>query len=276
MRTTVLLGAIVGTIVVGSGAVWGRKGLLMGFGIGVTVAAGLWCLSARLVLRAACAHVVTEGDSALHAELGRLSQRVGIPPPRLYLVPIPQPNVCAVGRSSRHATIVVTEGLISLLEPAEVHAVLAHELGHVCRRDILATSIAGAMASYILVLVELMKPSVGAERRHQNVSPGIVMASVLSLTGRLLRFAISDDRESAADRFGAGLTGDPETLAVALNRMDGYAQVVPMEMTLAQSSAWTVNPLGGRLTSAWIFSSHSPPTDRLHPPLTSNRKRAAT
>jgi heat shock protein HtpX len=273
-RSAVVLGAVGGTTVACSGILWGQKGVLLSLSLGVTVMAGLWCLSARLVIRSTGAQpVAAHSSTALPTVLGQLSRKAGIPSPQLYVVPIPQPNAFAVGRSSRHAAIVVTEGLVSLLEPAEVRAVLAHELAHICRRDTLGTSIAGSMASGVYILAEL---SLVHDRRGREDPPGMIVAFLLSLTAQVLRFTVSNGRESAADRVGSELTGDPETLASALKRMDRYAQVVPMDMALAQVSAWTVNPLGDRSPTTWIFSVRSPASDRFGPSGPRVERRAAT
>jgi heat shock protein HtpX len=278
VRSAVFLGVIGGTIVAVSGILWGQKGVLLSFGLGMAVTIGLWCLSGRLVIRATGAEpVATHGASDIQSELRQLSRRAGIATPRLYVVPVPQPNAFAVGRSSRHASIVVTEGLVSLLEPAEVRAVLAHEVAHVCRRDTLGVSIAGSMVSGVYVVAGMRKqPRRTIERRGREDHSGTIVAAILSLTAHLLRFTVSIAREGEADRVGSTLTGDPETLALALKRMDDYAHVVPMDLALAQVSAWTVNPFGDRAPHTWIFSGQAPHAHRIVPLGPPSDERAAT
>jgi heat shock protein HtpX len=261
VRYVVLIGAVSVSIVACGGLLGGRTGAVLGIDLGVIVAGGSWWFSDRLVIRACGAQLShTPTTSAMLVELSR---RAAMSPPRLYVAPNPQPNAFAIGRTPSRASIVVNEGLLSLLEPAEVRAVLAHELAHIRRRDTLVTSMAGATASGVLGAVALLRRSRPPGTARNEEGPGIVLTSSMRALARLLRFALPSDRESGADRGGSDLTGDPEALARALTRMEGYAHVVPMEAILAQLSAWVVNPLGDRADTAWLFSTDSPVAKRI-------------
>ena len=143
---------------------------------------GLWCPTPR-----GTGHL---GD-------GRRALRSGgDTSPRCYVAPNPQPNAFAVGRTPRHAAIVVTEGLLSLLEPPEIRAVIAHELIHIRRRDTLATSMAGATTSRMVAGAERVQRACPRRKGVTKEDPGVVMTSATNLAARLLRFALSSDRET--------------------------------------------------------------------------------
>ena len=261
VRNVVLLGAVGVWIVACGGLLGGRIGVLVGFGLGAMVVGGSWWFSDRLVIRACGAQLLDA--HATSAMLAELSGRAAIPPPRLFVAPSAQPNAFAIGRTPRHAAIVVTEGLLSLLEPTEVRAVLAHELTHIRRRDTVVTSMAGATARWVFGAAELLTRSSSRRRMSRKEGPGVVVTSGTRVAARLLQVALSSDRESGADRGGSDLTGDPEALVRALTRIDGYARVVPMEVSLAHVSAWVVNPLGDRGDSAWLFPTAPPVANRI-------------
>ena len=261
VRYVVLIGAVGGSIAICGGLLGGRIGAVLGMGLGVMVAGGSWWFSDRLVIRACGAQF--SHAPATTAMLAELSRRAAIPPPQLYLAPSPQPNAFAIGRTPSRAAIVVTEGLLSLLEPTEIRAVLAHELTHVRRRDTLVTSMAGATVSGVLGAAALLKRSGPLGTGGNEEGPGVVVTWGARVVARLFRFALPTDRESSADRGGSDLTGDPEALARALTRIEGYAQVVPMEAILAQLSAWVVNPLGDRAVTPWLFSTDPPVAKRI-------------
>jgi heat shock protein HtpX len=261
VRIVVLLGAV-GISIIGCGALLGGSlGILFGFVLAAVVVGGSWWFSEELVIRACDARPLR--GQAVSAIVAELSSRVAIPPPRCYVAPIPQPNAFAVGRTPTHATIVVTEGLLCLLEPREIRAVLAQELIHICRCDTLATSLVGATVSRVVDLAEKVRRGCRRRKRCAHEGPGVVVAWGTRLATRVIRLAFSSDRESEADRDGSALTQNPEAMAQALKRMQRYADVVPMEMALAHVSAWLVNPLGGRQDSAWLFSTDSPVADRV-------------
>lgn len=263
-RSAAVVGAIAGSIIACGEVLGGHLGILLGLGVGVVAVVGMWWFSDRIVIRSAGAQSM-DGHAAsdLNRMLRELAQRATIPVPRLYVAPNSQPNAFAIGRTQRHAAIVVTEGLLSLLEPTEIRAVLAHELIHISRRDTVVTSMAGATARGIFLVTELPKHYQRRRGSACQEDPGIVVASLTSVAAGLLRFALSGSRESAADRGASDLTGDPEALARALTRIHGYVQVVPMEMTLAYASPWVVNPLRNGVEASWLFSTHPTVADRI-------------
>ena len=244
VRNVVVLVIIGGSIAAGGGLLGGQIGFLVGLGLGATVASGSWWLSDRVVLRASRSRLIdgtpTDGVRSMLADL---SLRAGIPAPSCYVMQNAQPNAFAVGRNSRRAAIVVTEGLLSLLEPAEIRAVLAREVVQIRRNDTVMTSMTGAALSVAFATIEVAG-RLAPTRRHGTRDDSEFAPS----QGRLMaiypfRHVQKSRREVEADRGGSDLAGNPEALARALSRIGRYAQVVPMERRLAYLSNWVVNPL---------------------------------
>ena len=264
VRSIVVLVVIAGSFAACGGLLSGQVGLLVGVGLGVTVVGGSWWFSDRAVIRASGARLIggypTDG---LHTMLTDLSLRAGIPTPRCYLIQSPQPNAFSIGRSPRRAAIVVTEGLLSLLQPAEVRAILAHELIHIRRRDTVTTALVGAALSGVFAVIEVAGRVSPIRRHGDQEGLGLVPASGTLVMMCPLWRVQRNCRERDADRGGSDLAGSPEALARALARIDLYAQVVPMERRLANVANWVVNPLGDRGDRTWLFSTNTPLADRI-------------
>ena len=263
-QSIIVLVLIGGTIAACGGLLGGQVGLLVGVGLGTTVAIGFWWFSDRVVLRASRARSIdgtmTDGFRTMLVDL---SLQAGIPTPKCFVMRIPQPNTFAIGRTPRRAAIVVTEGLLSLLEPAEIRAVVAHELIHIRRRETMMTSMVGAALSELFAAIEVAE-RVAPTRRHGTRGDSELAPS----QGRLVaicprRQDHKSRREVDADRGGSDLAGNPEALARALARIDRYAQAVPMERRLAHVSNWVVNPLGDRGDGTRLFSRETPLAERI-------------
>ena len=270
MKTVLLLGAIGGLFIfVGSmfGGVTGAMlGLILAFGI---TGASYW-FSDKVAVRAANAREVTEGEAApLHAMVSELATNAGLPKPRIYLSPSPQPNAFATGRNPAHSAVAVTEGLLQHCSPDEVRAVLAHEMAHIRNRDILIGSIAAAIATAISFLANMaMFAGLFGGSSDDDDGPSgaslLLMALIAPVAAGLLQMAVSRSREFEADRIGAQLSGDPLALASALRRLEDLAQRSPMDIQPSQASAWIVNPLTGkRKDLARLFMTHPPMEERI-------------
>ena len=269
LKTAVLLAGLAGLLVF-LGSLFGRTGAVIGLVLGLATIAGSYWFSDRVALRAAGAVPVDATTApALHRIVGELCAEAGLPMPRLYVTPDRQPNAFATGRNPRHAAVAVTQGLLDLLTPAELRAVLAHELAHVGNRDILLTSVAAALATGISFVAELAGwlPFLGNSEDDDTPSPlaTIVALLVAPFAALLLQLALSRSREFQADADGARLSGDGRSLATALARMERAAQRVPMDVQPAQASNYIVNPLAGsagRSLSA-LFMTHPPTVERI-------------
>ncbi|MGY1722601.1 M48 family metalloprotease [Blastococcus sp. SYSU DS0533] len=268
-RTALLLAGLAGLLVF-LGSLFGRAGAVVGLLLGVATVAGSYWFCDRVALRTAGA-VPVDAVSApvLHRIVAELSAEAGLPVPRLYVTPDRQPNAFATGRDPAHAAVAVTQGLLDLLTPAELRAVLAHELAHVRNRDILLTSVAAALATGISFIAQLAGWLPFAGSAEDDEAPGPLAALVALLVAPfaalLLQLAVSRSREFEADRTGAQLSGDGRSLATALARIDRAAARIPMAVPPAQAPKYVVNPLTGvrgRSLSA-LFTTHPPTEERI-------------
>ncbi|MFP5370883.1 MAG: M48 family metalloprotease, partial [Actinomycetes bacterium] len=247
IKTAVLLGGLGGLLVL-LGSQFGEAGAAVGLLLGLGTVGGSYWYSDRLALMAARAVPVgPEEMPTYHRIVRELTTEAGLPMPRLYVTPDPQPNAFATGRNPRHAAVAVTRGLLELLDARELRAVLAHELAHVGNRDILLTSVAAALATAVSFLANLagFLPFVGSSDDDDEPGPLATLVAVLvaPVAAALLQLALSRSREFEADRTGAALLGDGHALASALAKIDRVARRVPMRVEPAQASKYLVNPL---------------------------------
>ena len=232
---------------------------------------GSYWFSDKLAIRSAGAREVSEADAPrLYATVRDLTQRAKLPMPRVYLSPNQQPNAFATGRNPAHAAVCVTQGLLEALPERELRGVLAHELGHVKHRDILIGSVAAAFATGITFLArmaiyaQIFGGGRNERNRGENPLTLIAMAIFAPIAAGLMQMALSRSREFDADRFGATVSGDPGALADALERIEGWAKRIPMDISPQQATAYIVNPLTGRKVSfAGLFSTHPATAERV-------------
>jgi heat shock protein HtpX len=202
------------------------------------------------------------------------AQRLGIPVPRVYIIPSETPNAFATGRNPRHAAVAVTEGILRILDERELAAVLSHELGHVKNRDILISSLAATIAGAIMMLANMARWTAmfGGHGHRRDDSQGgnasgavamLVTALLAPIAAMLIQMAISRSREYGADETGAKITDDPLALASALRKLEGGVRRRPLEHAgPATAHLFIVNPLSGR-SLASLFSTHPPIEDRI-------------
>ncbi|MEE8737971.1 MAG: zinc metalloprotease HtpX [Bifidobacterium sp.] len=238
--------------------------------IGLVVSFGSYWFSDRLSIAAMRAHEVSERDQpALYSIVRELSAKAGKPMPRIYMAPTMSPNAFATGRNERHAAVCCTQGILEILNEREIRGVLGHELMHVYNHDILTSAIASAMATVITYLgYSLMYLGGGRERSNRSDSGalgliGMLLSMILAPVGAsLIQMAISRTREFDADEDGSMLTGDPEALASALNKISYGSQTHQMPHTAGTQSVSAMmitNPFSSQGFSR-LFSTH-PPTD---------------
>lgn len=269
MKTTVLL-ATMGGLLVLIGSAFGRGGAVIGLVIGLVMVGGSYWFSDKLAIAAARAREVSaEEMPQYHAMVRELADRADMPMPRLYVSPSPQPNAFATGRNPQHAAVAVTEGILQVLDPDELRAVLAHEISHVGNRDILISSVAAAVAMGITFVARMamwgaMFGGGGRDRDGGNVIGLLAMSVLAPVAAMVLQMALSRSRELEADRTGARLLGEGESLARALRKIEAYAQRVPMDVDPAQAQAYIINPLTGRRVQfANLFRTHPPTEERV-------------
>jgi heat shock protein HtpX len=268
LKTTVLLAAL-GALFLGIGSLFGQQGLVIGLVLGLVFVGGSYWFSDKLAIAASGAKPVTEQEAPqLYAMVRELTQRAGMPMPRLYVSPSQQPNAFATGRNPNHAAVAVTQGLLQALEPDEVKGVLAHELSHVRHRDILISSVAAAVAMAIMFVARMAMWGAifggGDDDDGGNIFGVLLMVVLAPIAAALIQMAISRSREFEADRGGAELMGSGESLAGALEKIEGYAKRVPMDVNPAQAQAYIINPLAGRKVQfANLFTTHPPTEERI-------------
>ena len=271
IRTTILLAVMTALIVWVGQFLGGRQGMI----IALIFAAGMnffsYWYSDKLVLKMYRAREVTpEQEPELYETVQRLTQRAGLPMPKLYVIPQQAPNAFATGRNPAHAVVAVTEGLLSIMADDEVAGVLAHELAHVKNRDILIGSIAATMAGAIMVLASIARWSAIFGGAGSNDEEGggtgfiglIVMSIIAPMAAMVIQMAISRSREYLADATGASFVGNPEGLARALEKLGTYSKKLPLNANPSTAHMFIVNPLSGKSLMS-LFSTHPPLEERI-------------
>lgn len=270
IKTALLLG-LLSAVLMGLGEMLGGgQGLIAGFAFAVMMNFGSYWFSDKIVLRMYNAQEVSP-DHVLYRITARLAQKAGLPMPRVYIIPDQSPNAFATGRSPEHAAVAATEGILRMLPENELEGVIAHELSHVKHRDTLITTIAAAVASAIMMLANMAKWGAifggfgGSRDDREGGSNGlmlIVLAILAPFAAMIIQATISRQREFAADRGGADLTGTPVGLANALRHIDAGAKQIPMDATPATAHMFIMNPFSGE-GLANLFRSHPPTEERI-------------
>jgi heat shock protein HtpX len=259
-KTLLIIVAMTGLLVWIGDYFGGQAGMVMALAIGLVMNGVSYFFSDKIVLASYGARVVTQAEAPeLYAIVANLTQRAGLPMPRIAIIPEDTPNAFATGRNPEHAVVAVTEGIMRILSRPELEAVIGHELGHVKHRDILIGSMAAVLAQAIMFLSRMaMWISPRDEEGRSNPLAGIAIMILGPLAAILLQMAVSRSREYLADDYSAHLTGRPDMLASALERLQAYNQQLPMQSAQpATAHMMIVNPLSaGGLMS--LFSTHPP------------------
>lgn len=252
----------------------GQNGMLLALIFAAIMNFVSYFFSDKIALAAYRAQPVTrEQLPRAYAAVERLTQKIGIPMPKIYVIPTESPNAFATGRNPQHASVAVTHGILNLLSDEELEGVLAHELGHVQNRDILISSVAATVAGAITMLSSMgrwamMFGGYGNSRDRRGGGNGIVgllMLILAPIAATLIQLAVSRSREYQADATGAHFTGNPYALASALQKIDAYARQVPMQATPSTAHLFICQPFLGMSagTFAGLFSTHPPIAKRI-------------
>lgn len=270
VKTVVLLGLLSGLLLVGGQALGGRNGLWMGLGLAVVMNFASYFFSDKIALSMHGAQPVSEQENQgvywrLAPLVQNLTQRMGLPMPRLWLIPESSPNAFATGRNPSHASVAVTAGLLEAMDNRELEGVLAHELGHVHNRDILISSIAATLAAAITFLARMAFFFGG--RRDEEDEGGNPLVSILMLilapiAALLIQMAISRTREYAADASSARYTGSPNGLIAALRKLETFSKRIPMDASPATAHMFIIQPFTGSSLMR-MFSTHPSTEDRI-------------
>ncbi|WP_114943449.1 zinc metalloprotease HtpX [Microvirga calopogonii] len=263
-----------GMLLAGLMALFGVVGYFLGGGTGMMIALGFglatnlfaYWNSDRLAL---AAHHAVEVDERTAPELVHmvrdLSQRAGLPMPRVYLIDNPQPNAFATGRNPENAAVAATTGLLDMLSHDEVAGVMAHELAHIKNRDTLIMTVSATIAGAIATLAQFGFLFGGRGENRPNPIVMIGTALLAPLAAMIIQMAISRSREYDADRMGAEISGQPLSLASALARIAGGVAHIPnpdAERRPATASLFIINPLSGQGVDN-LFSTHPATENRI-------------
>jgi heat shock protein HtpX len=251
----------------------GRNGMLIALAIAVAMNFVSYFYSDKLALSMYRAQPATrEQLPRVYSVVEQMTQRIGLPMPKIYVIPSDSPNAFATGRNPAHASVAVTQGILNLLTDEELAGVLAHELGHVRNRDILTSSIAATLAGAITILAQMGRfamifgggGSGGSDRdRNGGGIAALFMLILAPIAATLIQLAVSRAREYEADASGAHMTGNPYALASALQKLDAYSKRLPLGATPSTAHLFIVAPLISGASFANLFSTHPPIAKRI-------------
>ena len=264
VKSTLLLGAMTGLLLLVGELIGGRGGMTMALLFAGVMNFAAWFWSDKIVLRAYRAQpVAPEEAPALYAVVQRLAQKANIPVPRMYMLPDSALNAFATGRSPNHAAVAVTEGLLRAMDEEELEGVLAHELSHVINRDTLTSTVAATLAGAIMTLARMAFFFGGSRDDNRSGAGGLLVALLAPFAAMLIQLAVSRSREYEADASGARVVGYPDGLARALRKLQAAAEQRPMERAEPSTAhLFIVNPLSARSLGG-LFSTHPPLEERI-------------
>jgi len=275
IKTAVLLGALSGLLIFAGRLAGGEQGMAIALVLAVGMNFFSYFFSEKMALRSSGAVRVSESENAdIFSRIGpmtsQLCQRMGLPMPRLWVLPEASPNAFATGRNPAHSSVAVSAGLLDLMSDREVEAVIAHELGHIKNRDILISSVAATVATAISFMGNMMM-FMGPRRQDDDEDSGggggmvgaLAMMILAPMAAGVIQMAISRTREFSADYAAAKFTGSPEGLISGLGKLETWSQRIPMESsTPAMSHMYIIPPMA----TAWfskLFSTHPPTQERI-------------
>jgi heat shock protein HtpX len=274
LKTALLLGLLTAVLLIGGQAFGGRQGLYIALFFAIAMKFSGYFFSDRIALSMYSAQAVTETDNPevyqrVEPIVRNLTQRMGLPMPRLWLIPDDSPNAFATGRNPSHASVAFTAGILRLMNDSEIEGVVAHELGHVLHRDILISSVAAMIAGMITFLASMARWGMifgGGSRRDDDDRGGalgmVFMAILAPIAALLIQMAISRSREYDADAASAKYIGSPYPLINGLEKLETWSKRIPMDATPATAHLFIIKPFtGGGFMR--LFSTHPSTEDRI-------------
>lgn len=271
VKTVLLLGLLSGLLLLGGEYFGGRNGLWVGLSLAVMMNFASYFFSDKIALSMYSAQPVTESENRdvyrrLAPVVQNLCHKMGLPMPKLYIIPEQSPNAFATGRNPKHASVAVTAGILQLMDDRELEGVLAHELGHVKNRDILTSSVAATIAAAITMLAR-MAFFFGGSRDEEDRGGGgafgaLFMLILAPIAAMLIQMAISRTREYQADASSAEYTGNPNELISALQKLEGWSKRIPMDASPATAHMFIIKPFTGEAMMR-LFSTHPATEDRI-------------
>src|SRR5215469_9134117 len=270
LKTVLLLGVLSGLLLFLGEFFGGRNGLYTGLAIAIAVNFFSYFLSDRIALATYSAQPVTpEQNPGVYARVypivAGLAQQMGIPMPKLWLIPDNSPNAFATGRNPQHASVAFTAGILSSMSDDEIEGVVAHELGHVLHRDILISSVAAMVAAAITMLARLamwLGPRGDSDDDRGSMWGGLLMMILAPIAAMLIQMAISRSREFDADAASAKYVGSPYPLVNALQKLDTWSKRIPMDASPATAHMFIIKPFTGQSVMR-LFSTHPSTEERI-------------
>jgi heat shock protein HtpX len=272
LKTTILLAGMTGLLLV-IGQLWGgQRGLILALVLAAVMNLGSYFFSDKIALKMSGAQPIAREDGPrIYQIVERLAAKANIPVPKIYMIPTDSPNAFATGRNPNHASVAVTRGILDICDDEEIEGVLAHELGHVKNRDILISAVVATIAGAITVIgrmiwwAELFGGFGGgrSDDRRGGMFSALAMMILAPLAATLIQLAISRSREYEADATGARITGNPQGLARALDKIDKWAKRVPMQASPTMAHLFIYQPLTSGEIFSSLFSTHPPIRKRI-------------
>jgi heat shock protein HtpX len=233
--------------------------MLPAFAIMAVFNFGAYWFSDKAVLKMYRARVVEREEAPeLYEMVDRLRRQAHLPMPKVAIAPSQQPNAFATGRNPERSVVCVTEGILQLVDRDELEGVIAHELAHIENRDMLTNTVMATMAGAVTFLARF---ALFFGDRGRNPVGAIAMMILAPLAAILIQMAVSRQMEYRADRDAARISGKPLALAGALNKMEGHARRIPMDVNPSAAHLCIVNPLRGGITR--LFRTHPPTEERV-------------
>jgi heat shock protein HtpX len=271
LKTTILLAGLTG-LLLAIGQVWaGQRGLMFALVLAAVMNLGSYFFSDKLAIAMSGAKpVAREQAPRLYQIVERLAAKANIPVPKIYFIPTDSPNAFATGRNPSHASVAVTRGILEICDDEEIEGVLAHELGHVRNRDILISAVVATLAGAITMIGRMVFYAemfgLGGGRssdRRGGVFSALAMMIVAPLAALLIQLAISRSREYEADSTGARITGNPQGLARALDKIEKWSKRIPMQASPSMAHMFIIQPLTAGTLFSSLFSTHPPIRKRI-------------
>jgi heat shock protein HtpX len=270
LKTTILMGGLTVLFIFIGGLFGGQQGMIIAFILALGLNFFSYWYSDKFVLKMYRAQEVSPSEiPELYQMVENVSQRAGIPMPKVYLIPNDSPNAFATGRNPQHAVVAVTKGLINLMNRDEIEGVIAHEIAHIKNRDILIGTVAATMAGAVMIIASMARWAAFFRGGNSDDDEGglgfvgiLAMSILAPIAALLIQTAISRSREYQADSSGASFVGRPSGLANALEKLGAYSGRIPMQASAQTAHMFIVNPLrGGNLAN--LFSTHPPLEERI-------------
>ena len=265
LKVGVLLTILTAAVLLVGRALGGTQGMILAFVLAIVMNLGSYWFSDKIVLRMTGAQPIDAQQAPdLYRMTQSLVQRANLPMPKLYIINDPSPNAFATGRNPSHAVVAVNSGLLNLLDKREIEGVIAHELGHVAKRDTLTMAIVATLAGALMLMVQIARFGAmfgigGNSRNGHNLLTIVALAIVGPLAAVMIQSAVSRSREYEADAFAARLTGSPDGLINGLIKLErGAAQIPNHSMSPQTAHLCIVNPFRGMGGINALFSTHPP------------------